>query len=552
MSEQMRWRSWLGGCLTLLGLTVVGGGALLYWQLRPRTLTRFDSAQAIPETALATAALETDLEAWQALAAFAPPEARTWLQSQLQGNRFSDLAAAGLDYERDIQPAIGNALVASVPLEGGREQSLFVLGIEDRVQAIKLAATLKEESKGSETDATKSVREIEVYGGTAIFAVDPDRGDRLYLAFRESFLLLSPAQEVVRQAIDAQRGQIASYADRPNARALLQSEMEVPNQVASIYVVDFPRLVAAATDAIAVVGEPAGQGVAKYTGIETLAIGVGASDTGLQMQTLVQFSAPRPQPVALSGAALERFPEDTIGLIYGRALDRSWQEFESQATTDPELKPRLDLVVEALKAWQLDLQEDFIGWLDGEFAFGAIATDANPLGLGVALWLETSQPETGRQTLEKLDRLARFLPGVAIDTAAIEGVEVTQWRARRGDLQGAGLAHGWLASDRLLVTAGLPFDEVAAAPRSLEASEIHSTLVAGLPGERASYVYLNAQRLQTAIDRFPQQLPPIPDESAILAAESLRGFSASVQQRDPMTLQIDMTVALQRYEEQAE
>ncbi|MEO0949388.1 MAG: DUF3352 domain-containing protein, partial [Cyanobacteria bacterium J06641_5] len=183
MSGRSRWRTWLGGSLALLGLTVVGGGALFFWQLRPRTLTSFDGAKAIPETALVAAFLETDLEGWQALEAFATPEMLAWLQSQRQGGGFPELAAAGIDYERDIQPAIGNILVASVPLEaGGQEQPLFVLGIEDKVKAIQLATALKEESKGG--DAAKSVREVAVYGGTPIFAVDPKAGDRLYLASR--------------------------------------------------------------------------------------------------------------------------------------------------------------------------------------------------------------------------------------------------------------------------------------------------------------------------------------------------------------------------------
>lgn len=336
---------------------------------------------------------------------------------------------------------------------------------------------------------------------------------------------------------------------------MLDTELDLPNQFARLYIVDLPALIEDAAQSVPTVGSVSGP-LGELAGIESIAVSAGATDSGLRARAVTRFSQPRPQSIRLSGEAFDLYPENTVALIYGRALDRSWQQIEDSASDDPDLEAGLEVLTNLLRTWQLDIQADLLGWMDGEYAVGAVATAANPSGLGLALMLETSQPATGQATLAKLDRFVRFLPGLQLETGeyTLDGAEVTRWRDRQGD---AVISHGWLNPNRLLVTVGLPFSDVAAAPQSLRSSDVHRELASELPATGDGYLYLDATALAQLSDRaspswpslpFPQLEPPEPEDLNPQATlDTWRGLSLSAQQQDPTTLTVDVAITLERY-----
>ncbi|NET61974.1 MAG: DUF3352 domain-containing protein, partial [Symploca sp. SIO2E6] len=141
-----------------VAILLIGGGVAAYLRVQRHLLQGrvATSAQLVPEDALVTASISTDIKQWQKLHNYGTPETKAALTKQLTGLQDKFLKAYGYNYEEDIQPWLGETvmiayLASGTPtVEEDPEQEtpiaeplfpqpdLIVLPIENLVQAQQL------------------------------------------------------------------------------------------------------------------------------------------------------------------------------------------------------------------------------------------------------------------------------------------------------------------------------------------------------------------------------------------------------------------------------
>uniref|UniRef100_UPI003592E930 DUF3352 domain-containing protein n=1 Tax=Chamaesiphon sp. TaxID=2814140 RepID=UPI003592E930 len=160
-----------------------------------------DLATVIPENALMVAYVSNEPEAWAKLQKFGTPAAQKIVTAQLQETQQKLLSETQLDFNRDVQPWLGNTMLAILPDAEGKASKprfLIAIGIKDKLKALDFANKLKAQSK-------EPTKEIDYKG---IKITDSGTGNReTFSALVNDRLVLSPERQAVEEAIDTAQGQ---------------------------------------------------------------------------------------------------------------------------------------------------------------------------------------------------------------------------------------------------------------------------------------------------------------------------------------------------------
>jgi hypothetical protein len=259
--------------------------------------------------------------------------------------------------------------------------------------------------------------------------------------------VLAPKQKAVEQAIDTFKGE-PSFAGVEGVDSILAKGVDVKNPIAQIYMPDYASAVQQliATSPNATMLPPAT--LAQLQQVKSVVAAVGVDDTGLRMKAIagVDSEAINLQYQPSPGKMVARFPAETLALVTGVGISRSWLAFVEQTKNSPELQQGLDGARQQLKTVNIDLDKDIFSWMDGEFAFAAIPSNQGllaPVGFGGALVFDTSDRATTEATFNKLDAIAKS-NFISVGQRNVGGKAVTEWQT---PLQGALLGHGWLDED---------------------------------------------------------------------------------------------------------
>jgi hypothetical protein len=195
-----------------------------------------------------------------------------------------------------------------------------------------------------------------------------------------------------------------------------------------------------------------------------------------------------------------------------------------------------------LKFVNIDLDKDIFGWMNGEFAFGAVPSNQGVLanvGFGGALVFDTSDRKTAEATLTKLDTLAKTQQ-INVANRNIAGKDVTEWQIPR---QGALLAHGWLDQDTVFVALGGPVADAISDHKnqSLNNSDAFKAVTGSLHKPNGGYFYLDMDRTKTVplINSFISS-----DTNTITILSSIRGLAFTANSPDKSTSELEMLLAL--------
>jgi hypothetical protein len=195
-----------------------------------------------------------------------------------------------------------------------------------------------------------------------------------------------------------------------------------------------------------------------------------------------------------------------------------------------------------LKFVNIDLDKDIFGWMNGEFAFGAVPSNQGVLanvGFGGALVFDTSDRKTAEATLTKLDTLAKTQQ-INVANRNIAGKDVTEWQIPR---QGALLAHGWLDQDTVFVALGGPVADAISDRKnqSLNNSDAFKAVTGSLHKPNGGYFYLDMDKTKTVplINSFISS-----DANTITILSSIRGLGFTANSPDKSTSELEMLLAL--------
>jgi len=537
----------------LIGTTLlVGSGIGIYLFLRgflgSEGNSPLSSAKVIPAQALIATYINTDPQAWSKIKQFGTPEAQQIVTKGLQNinqNLFQD---SNISYEQDIKPWVGGVMIALLPPNPVKAMQsspstvqsepgvLIVVGIKDKLSALNFANKLK---------AQKSLQSEESeYKGEKILETR-DKGKSTYTTvLQNSYVLLAPNKQVIENAINTYKGD-PSFAGKENAQNILSNDTGIKDGIARIYIPDYADMVQQLTALNPQAAQLSPQTIQQLKKIKSIVANMGIDDAGIRLRAVFNIDSQlsKFQYEMTPGKILAEFPTDTFAVFNGQGIKHGWENILEESKDYPDFQKAVDQVRQQLKSVNLDLDKEVIGWMDGEFAMGAVKSDQGLLaqvGFGGALVFDTSDRQTAETTLTKLDAIAKQ-QSLNVSETNINGKKITEWQT----LQGTLVAHGWLDNRILFLAIGEPVAQalIDHKGQSIESTDNFKTATASLPKPNGGYFYIDMEKAITLIERFAARSQPIPpDTNAML--ESMRGFAVTFNSPDKSTNQMEMLLAL--------
>ncbi len=544
MTETKKKLGCFGGFAAVVAAVLVAGGAAAYWVLRGglgRQFSPLGSAEVIPDEAVAIAYISTADRMWGKLKQFGTPEAQAVVRDEIDRWQEEFVGGTQLDFNRDLKPWIGNVAIAIVPDEIpgiSSSELLAVVEIQDKLQALGFANRVKglEGSKLEEID----------YNGTKISKLVQADGTSYSIAVLGDYLAVADNLALVESSIDTFRS-TSSFAELPGMTARLRQGVGLDEPLARVYVANLATLQQSSIEDGRLPTEGA------LPSVTSLVAGVGVTDIGLHGRVVSDFdeAVSQLQFAPPSGKLVKRFPDDTLMLVEGRDLARSWQQLLEATAATEEGRAFVAELRQGFARIGLDVDRDVFGVLDGEFAFGLIPSEKGilaTLGFGGALLLETSDRKTTEATLEKLGSIVkRNVPfPLSIDSRSANGIEVTQWKLPFFSLKPETvLGYGWIANNTLAIAFGDPIVDVMVAPPELPLDR-HETFVRiqqQLPQANAGYVYANVEQVMELINPLPLQAGEVVTPESLALLNSMGGIGIATSSPDVSTVVLDVTIS---------
>ncbi|MCS6813043.1 MAG: DUF3352 domain-containing protein [Cyanobacteria bacterium] len=225
----------------------------------------------------------------------------------------------------------------------------------------------------------------------------------------------------------------------------------------------------------------------------------------LQGNTYYKESNPERADAELPGAnsILRLVPGSTYALGNSRNLKQQWQEIVEAFEQDDDLRGILATIRSGFKAsTSLDLDQDVIAWMDGEFGGFVYPTKRGPIAgldptfqVGMAFMIQTSDRPTAEAAIRKLEESIVFKLGedFGIKRRTIAGQAITSWEFTLPYYSYSVLAYGWVNQDTLLVTQGTENIEEILKPRGKLLPDYYTFITATntLPRPNQGYAYVN-------------------------------------------------------------
>jgi hypothetical protein len=534
---------------------IIAGGIAAYMYLKggADSSSPLGSAKLVPATALMATYIDTNPESWNKLQKFGTPETQKLLTEGISDFNQQILNDSNISYEADIKSWVGGVMIAVLPPDAkkvsqtnlsSQEQPnfLLVVGIKDKLAALKFANKLKEQKnvKIKESD----------YKGQKIIETKSQGKPTYTTVLNNDHLLLTSNKQSVEKAIDTYKGE-PSFANKEGAKDILSKGIDVKNSIAQIYVPDYGNMVQQLMAFSPQSKQLPPETLAQIKQVKSLTAGVGVDDDGLRLKATVNLDPQlnKFQYQTTPAKVVGQFPSETLALVTGQGISKSWQTLTEESKDYPELNQGIQQARTQLKRLQIDLDKDVFGWMNGEFGFGAIQSNQGLLantGFGGALIFDTSDRKTAEATFTKLDNFAKkqFLN---VAQRKIGDKNVTEWQIPQ---QGALVSHGWLDNDTVFLAIGGPIAETLADRKgqALDQTDTFKNVVGSLQKPNGGYFYLDMGKTATIIERLAAKSQPLPsDATAILT--SIRGIGITVNSPNKSMTQMEMLLSLKSTKE---
>ena len=530
------------GCLSVIGLVTVLGiaGGYVYrkgWHqlLASRSLTPLSGARVIPDEALMTGFVSSNSKHWEKLDKLGvekSPEAIAKISSEIE----AELSAANIDYQKDIEPWLGNVMFAIVPnpQSWSEPNMMAVLGIKNPLNAYKFLRKIQT-NKENKLDSIN-------YKGIKINLVSDSEGSQNNIALLGNKIVIADETAVVKQAIDTFKGE-PSLASDPESKTALKQPLKLKNELMKVYITDYDRLLG-----IGLENSVDANKIAALQPVESLVMGVGTEKKQLNIQSYTQLkpSIDLGEYKPLKQKIARQFPPQTIALINGQGINSFWNTLVTLSQQDRDFKRGLDGVrMSARWLTGLDLDKDIFSWMDGEFALGIVPTQQAiipelNLKSGLAFVLESSDRDTAQNTLGIVGNQLQNQLGIIPQTQEIDRQTVTNWSVPYSNI---GVSYGWIDEDRLLLTLGNDvFASVSnGGSKSLPNSSTYKQLAGKLPKENLSYFYLDMKQAMTEVKQIPNLNLDEQSETMMLL-NSIQSIGAASTMTDSQTTKTDFVV----------
>lgn len=555
--------------ITLLaaGLLIGLGGATFWFLSQKQTSSRGlpVGVNIIPQDALLTVSLTTDPKQWQKLQKLGTKEMQAEITKNLVQLRDRFLTENGYDFQTDIIPWVGDQVTLGIfpaptiearlkPLDKNKDSAMaqqsiiMVLPVKNLEAAQNMLAEPKTLKQGKWTE--------HIYQGITIRQTNNPSGERLSAALLDQrFLVLTDDPQATERVIDTYKGKpslatLEGFGDNlrkiANYRPLAQFYLNVP--IAS-------KLAAAATPdppfpAQVLTQLQNNQGLAGSVTLEEEGIRL----TGIwwrnsQSQRLLKVDK-------IDGIMQDRLPADTLMMLSQTNLQNLWEEYVLISQKNP-LSPispeKLRGNVKSLTG--LDLDKDFLSWMQGEFSVSVIPNSLNndysqDYRAGLLLMVQARDASNGESlrklaeaSLKKLDEVMQNQYQFQIQPSTVAGKPVTNWITPFNTLTAT---HGWLDDDIAFLVVGAPItDKIIPKPEQTLASSESFQQTVPKPSHTTARFFLD---METSVKDFALNTV-FPRQQAFLDATQSIGMTSTVS--DERSMRYEIFIILKKGETKA-
>jgi Protein of unknown function (DUF3352) len=521
-------------------VAAAGAGFAAYKYIYSGESNAGDLAGVIPANAYMAAYISNEPEAWEKLKKFGTPTAQNIITTQITEAQQKFLAETKMDFSKDIQPWVGNTMMAILPGSDGKSdkpQVLIAIGIKDKIKALEFANKLKAQSK----DPVKKFD----YKGIEI--TDTGKGSsETFTAIVNERLVVAPEQKTIESAIDTAKGQ-PSLASKAGNDWFKADTLGLKQPIAAFYVPDYLTLVQQMLKSgkTPVTLDPATMTQLKK--IQSFGGGIAIDDAGIRMKLVAKTDGTTLNLPTTSAKAVSSFPSDTLMVAGGTGLSQIWTEVNKIAASQPTTQQGLNQMRQSFtQSTQLDLDKDVFAWMGGDYTIGMMPVSSGitaAAGFGGALTIDSTDRAVTDNTMTKLVGLATK-SGLSVEKRQVGNVQISDVKV---PMQGTVFSYGWLSDKSMLVAIGDGLVDKIAQPsgESLDRSPNYTTALGSMSAQKQSYAYIDIEKVfnlyNSKVGTVAGKTIP-PDVNAIVT--SIQGLGMSSAQPDKNTSNFEVLLTL--------
>ena len=515
--------------LVLATSLLVGGGIAAYWLLiQPQKLAQLPlGANIIPQEALLTVSVSTEPSKWQQLREFGTPQTQAILDNYLVEWRDRTLTDNGYNYQKDIQPWVGKeATLAVMSLQAAPAMVMVLPIAKPNLAASLLSKPLAQKPK-SRTYKGIEIKETPNYSATII---------------DNRFLVISDNPKATENVIDTYLGK-NSLVKMPGFQEKF-GEIAKENHFAQVYV-NIP----AAARLVNSNPQKLSPQLAQLQENQGLATTISLEPQGIGFKS-VSWLKPDSDRVHLvqnnAGKMQNLLPAETLMMVSGGNLQQLWLDYLRSVKTNPLAPiPPENLRAGVKNTTGLDLDDDLLSWMDGEFSLAVIpattkaGASPNDFALSLAFMVQAKDSDKAKKAFQEIDKVISSQYQFKITETQVRGKPVVNWIAPYGTLTAT---HGWLDENIAFFTLGAPLAEkiIPRPAANLASTEQFQTAVPSQLSPNNGQFFLN---INPTFKNLP--LPQIIPNQQI-ALEAVRSIGVTTAVKDRHSIRYDIFMALNK------
>ena len=546
-----------------IGTAVVAtgiGGAYLYFSQRAQSIKgMLGAVAAIPQEAQVVMAFNTKSEPWNKLAQFGTPASQKLIGDGLNKSPLNSLLVQSkTEYSRDVQPWLeGYVITALVPNKAQPQApaaTLVIAPTRDSGKSNAFLVKYRDALTQQGAKFTPSIyKDVTYYESPSASpnnsVVTADIGGQ--------YVAIATSAALIEQAIDTYKGTSPSLAKKPIFAKIYGSKpagqtLDREDSLLQVYLDGEVALEFIGSQANLNLNEAA---IAQSKReLDAMTLTGGTQKEGLRFEINTYLKNDNPNPLANNEAkVLSLLPQETFLLVSGVNLYQSWLSLVSQAKGNASSSQLVDQIRKGVKdSTKLDLDQDILQWMNGEFAIAAIPNNqgilANP-GFGFVAIAQASDQNAAKTALEKIDKAAQsssvgLLPkGVDLKPKQIGDKSVVTWAIGNTNVA----TRGNLDNNFVFWAMGDLADTFVPKPaRTLPESSSFQILTTGIPKSNGGYFFLNMTTALSLADRLlPPEVKSNPNFTEIRSIlDAINGIAVTSTNVDAKTTRLDFLFTL--------
>lgn len=544
----------IGAALVAVGI----GGAYFYFSQRSQaTKGVLGVAAAVPQEAQVVMTFNTKSEPWNKLAQFGTSSSQKLIGDGITKSPLNSLLVQSkTEYSRDVQPWLeGGYIITALVQNQSQPQSpaatLIIAPTRDRVKSDafleKYRSTLSQQGAKFTSKQYKDVTYYE----------SPTRDPNNSVVTADiggQYVAIATSGTLMQQAIDTYKGDRPSLAKKPIFAKIYgdASQTKIADPLLQVYLDGDVALEFIGSQTNLNLNEAAITQSKRELDAMTLTGGTQKEGLRFEINTYLKNDNSNPL-VNNESKVLNLLPQETFLLVSGVNLYQSWQSLVSQAKGNASSAQLIEQIRKAVKdSTKLDLDQDILKWMNGEFAIAAIPNNqgilANP-GFGFVAIAQASDQNAANTALDKIDKIAQtnsggLLPkGVELKKQQIGDKSVINWAigntnvATRGSLDNNFVF--WSMGDLASIFVPKP-------ARNLSESSSFKIFTTDIPKSNGGYLYLNMTTALSLADRLlPPEVKSNPKFTEVRSVlDAINGIAVTSTNVDAKTTRLDFLFTL--------